>query len=139
MAIQNFCRCFPAHLRIFLGEIKIMLRSVALPIVALSICGIVSAAEMQGVLTDWNCTQRMVKDGREKVLKQDSSCSLVQNPTRKAYGLITDEKKFYQLDARGTHLAQELLSNSHDKDNLRVVTSGEIQGNLIKVGTMSIL
>ena len=36
-------------------------------------------------------------------------------------------------------LAQELLSNSHDKDNLRVVTSGEIQGNLIKVGTMSIL
>lgn len=101
--------------------------------------GVTSAEDMQGVLADWNCTKKMVKDGREKVLQQDASCSLVQNPDRKAYGLITDQKKFYRLDDHGNELAKQLLNNSHDKDNLRVVTSGQMKGNLIKVKTMSIL
>ncbi|MBV8708557.1 MAG: hypothetical protein JO182_06540 [Acidobacteriaceae bacterium] len=100
---------------------------------------VTQAAEIQGVLTDWNCTERMVRNGREKVLQQDRSCSLVENSSRDAYGLITDEKKFYKLDEEGAKQARELLNNSHDKNNLKVIARGELEGNTIKVTTMSIL
>lgn len=98
-----------------------------------------AAADIQGVLADWKCTEKMVRDGREKTLKDDGSCSLVPNSDRAAYGLITDEKKFYRFDASGNRRAKELLNNSHDKDNLRVVATGDLDGNVIKVQTMSIL
>ncbi len=99
----------------------------------------VKAEDFQGVLTDWKCTERMVKDGREKTLKNDRSCSLRKNSARSEYGLITDEKKFFKLDPAGIKQARELLNNSHDKDNLRVIAHGELDGNVIKVSTMSIL
>ncbi|MFL6415849.1 MAG: hypothetical protein ACJ74Y_09295 [Bryobacteraceae bacterium] len=98
-----------------------------------------NAAELQGVLADWRCTERMVKDGREKTLKDDASCSLAKNPGRSEYGLITSEKKFYRFDKPGNDHARELLGNSHDKDDLRVVVRGELDGNTIKVQSMSIL
>jgi hypothetical protein len=97
------------------------------------------AADLQGVLADWKCTERMVRDGREKTLKQDGSCSLMKNPGRSEYGLITSEKKYYRLDKAGNDQARELLGNSHDKDDLRVVVRGDLEGNTVKVHTMSIL
>ena len=100
---------------------------------------VAEAAEIQGVLTDWNCTERMVRDGRENVLQQDRSCSLIKDSNRGAYGLITDKKKFYKLDETGNKQARELLNNSHDKNNLKVIARGELEGNTIKVTTMSIL
>ncbi len=101
--------------------------------------GSLQAVEIQGVLSDWNCTERMVKDGRAKILKQDHSCSLQRNSARSAYGLITDDKKYFQMDAEGNKQAKELLNNSHDKNNLRVIAHGELEGNTIKVVTLSIL
>ena len=80
-----------------------------------------------------------MRDGREKVLRQDHSCSLAKNSSRSAYGLITDDKKFYKFDEGGNKQARELLNNSHDKNNLRVLARGELDGNTIKVETMSIL
>jgi hypothetical protein len=100
---------------------------------------VAEAAEIQGVLADWNCTERMVRDGRENVLQQDRSCSLARDSNRSAYGLITDEKKFYKLDEAGNKQVRELLNNSHDKNNLKVIARGELEGNTIKVTTMSIL
>jgi len=97
------------------------------------------AAQLQGVLADWKCTERMVKDGREKTLKQDGSCSLMKEPGRDEYGLITSDKKFYRLDKAGNDQARELLGNTHDRDDLRVVVRGEVSGNLVKVESMSIL
>src|SRR3954470_20411077 len=99
----------------------------------------VNAAELQGVLSDWRCTEKMVRDGREKALKEDASCSLMKDPGRNEYGLITREKKFYRFDKPGNDQARELLGNSHDKDNLRVVVRGDLDGNTIKVQSMSIL
>jgi len=109
---------------------------VLLPLVFLCSAG---AAELQGVLADWNCTERMVRDGREKTLKQDGSCSLMKKPGRSEYGLITDGKKFYRLDKAGNDQARELLGNSHDRDNLRVIVRGDLSGNTFKVQSMSIL
>ena len=81
----------------------------------------------------------MVRDGRQKTLKQDASCSLMKNPGRSEYGLITDDKKFFRLDKAGNDQARELLDNSHDKDNLRVIVRGDVSGNTVNVESMSIL
>ena len=96
-----------------------------------------SAADIQGVIADWNCTQDMVRNGRQKVLKQNRGCSMMKNYNRSAYGLITGDKKFYRLDDNGNKLARELLANTPDKDNLKVVVSGDIDGDTIKVTNMS--
>ncbi len=97
------------------------------------------AAEIQGVIADWRCTGNMVRNGREKTLRQDRSCSLAKNSDRAEYGLITDDKKFYHLDQEGNKKVKILLHNSPDKDNLRVILTGDLDGNLIKVTYASIL
>jgi hypothetical protein len=81
----------------------------------------------------------MVRDGREKTLKQDGSCSLVRNPARDDYGVITSEKKYYRLDKTGSDRARQLLQGSHDRDNLRVIVRGELAGDTVIVRSMSLL
>jgi hypothetical protein len=98
---------------------------------------VLSAADVQGVLADWNCTQDMVRNGREKVLKQNRNCSLAKNYDRAAYGLITQDNKYYRLDDNGNKLARELLANSPNKNSLKVIVSGDIDGDTIKVTNMS--
>ncbi len=97
------------------------------------------AAEIQGVIADWNCTKAMVRNGREKTLERNRSCSLMKNYDRAAYGLITGDNKFYQLDEEGNKKARLLLKDTPGKDNLKVVVTGEIQGNTIKVSDMTLL
>lgn len=105
--------------------------------VTLLAAGTLSAADLQGVIADWNCTQDMVRNGRAKVLKQNRNCSMMKNYNRAAYGLITSDKKYYRLDDNGNNLARQLLSNTPDKDNLKVVVSGDVEGDTIKVTNMS--
>ncbi len=97
------------------------------------------AAEMQGVIADWDCTQDMVRNGREATLKQRPGCSLMKNYNKAEYGLITDGKNFYKLDDAGNRQARLLLKNTRDRDDLKVVVTGDVSGNTIKVATMSLL
>lgn len=105
----------------------------------LLLTGAIQAAEIQGVIADWSCVQEMVKNGRQKTLRNNHSCSLVKNYKRDGYGVITDGKKFYRLDPPGNQHAIELLGNSPDKDNLKVLVRGDLDGNTIKVSDMTIL
>lgn len=93
--------------------------------------------DLQGVIADWNCTQQMVEKGRLQTLKKNRSCSMMKDYHRAAYGLITSDKKYYRLDDNGNRLARELLANTPDKDNLKVIVSGDIDGDTIKVTNMS--
>lgn len=52
---------------------------------------------------------------------------------------MTDDQKFYRFDDAGNKKAVELLKNIPDKDNLKVIISGDIDGDTIKVGRMSLL
>jgi len=106
---------------------------------ALAFTCVAQAVEIQGVVADWNCVKGMVQDGREKTLKQNRGCSLMKKYKRQGYGLITDSKKFYKLEDPGNQHIIELLGNSHDKDNLKVIVRGDLQGNTIKVGNITIL
>ena len=105
----------------------------------LGISTAVSADEIQGVIADWDCVKPMVKNGREQTLRQNRSCSLMKNYTRTAYGLITDDKKFYKLDDPQNQHVLELLRNTPDKDNLKVIVRGTLNGDTLKVDSMSIL
>jgi hypothetical protein len=116
-----------------------MRRIAGLISVCISLASSVGAVELQGVLTDWKCTERMVHDGREKTLSQDKSCSLTKNPDRREYGLITDDKRYFRLDKAGNDQAREILGNSHDRNNVKVVVRGDLNGNAIKVLSVSIL
>ncbi len=97
------------------------------------------AADVQGVVIDRNCAQDILKHGRAIVLKRRHDCSLMKNYLRPAYGIITDGHKFLSFDDAGNKKAVRLLENTPDKDNLKVIISGEIDGDTIKVATMSIL
>jgi hypothetical protein len=116
-----------------------MKRAVLLASVSIGFLCSLHAADIQGVLADWKCTERMVKDGRAKTLKQDGSCSLVRNPARDEYGLITSEKHFYRLDKTGSDRARKLLQGSHHRDNLRVIVRGDVEGDTVIVKSMSLL
>lgn len=116
-----------------------MARVIVLAMLFVTVLCSAGATELQGVLADWKCTEKMVKEGQAKTLKRDSSCSLAKNPGRSGYGLITEEKKYYRLDKAGNDQARELLGNSHDKNNLRVLVRGDVSGNTVKVLSMSIL
>lgn len=106
---------------------------------ALTFISVSAAADIQGVIADWNCVQKMVRNGREKTLQHDRGCSLVKNSNRPAYGVITDDKKYYRLDGPGNQQAKQLLGASPNKDNLRVIVRGDLDGDTIKVNNMSIL
>jgi hypothetical protein len=97
-----------------------------------------AAVELQGYLADWNCVKDIVRNGEKKTFQKRKSCSLQENYNRPAYGVITDDKKFYRLDEEGKKHALELLSKSPSRDVLHVVVTGNLNGNLIKVTEMSL-
>lgn len=103
----------------------------------LGLSGMMAAAEMQGVVSDWNCVKAMVRNGRENTLRNDRKCSLIKSYKRAGYGLITDEKKFYKLEDPGNAKIPQLLKDTRDRDNLHVIVTGEIQGGAIKVVNIS--
>ena len=105
----------------------------------LVLTGLCQATELQGVIVDWNCAESMIRIGREKTLRQNRPCSLMKNYKRAAYGLITDDKKLYRVDDPGNQHIVELLANTPDKDNLKVVVSGDVQGNTIKLRNITML
>ncbi len=118
-------------------EGKQLRRTLFFSCLALGLASVVNAGQMQGVIVDWACVKPMVKNGRENTLRNNRSCSMMKNYNRSAYGIITDEKKFYRLEDPGNSKILQLLRDTPDKDNLKVVVNGDIQNDAIKVVTIS--
>jgi hypothetical protein len=114
-----------------------MLRTGTLALLLAALASASPAAQMQGVIADWNCVKTMVKNGRAKTLKQNQNCSMMKSYSREGYGLITDDKHYYKLDDAGRNWALKLLKDTTDKDNLRVIVDGDVQGDTIHVTNMS--
>ncbi len=95
--------------------------------------------KIQGVVIDRNCAEDILKHGRQIILKQRRECSLLKHYVRDGYGILTDDHRFLNFDDAGNKMALRLLKNTPDKDNLKVVVSGDIDGDTIKVTDMSLL
>ena len=102
-----------------------MLRKIATVWLAAAVLSL-GAAQLQGYLADWNCAKEIVKDGAEQTFKNHKNCSLQHNYKRQVYGIITDDKRFYRLDAAGNKLVRELLPKSPRRDQLYVIVTGRI-------------
>jgi hypothetical protein len=100
---------------------------------------VLPAADTQGVIAPWECVKRMVENGRGKTLREQPGCSLMRNYRRETYGLITDDNKYYRLDDPNNEHILQLLQGTPDKDNLKVVVTGDIEGDTIKVVNMTML
>lgn len=114
-----------------------MKKWMTIAILSISIPYSAAAMDVQGVLADWVCVKSMVQNGREKTLKQNSTCSLNPNYSRQAYGIITDDNHYYKLDDAGRGWALKLLKDSPSKNNLKVIATGDVQGDTLHVTNMS--
>lgn len=116
-----------------------MFRAFSVLLLTLGISGALSGAELQGLVVDWNCAKQMIQNGREKTFRDNRRCSLMKNYQRPVYGLITDDKKYFRLEDPGNGRILQLLRNTPDKDGLKVVVTGNIDGDTIRVTNISIL
>jgi len=97
------------------------------------------SAEIQGVVIDRNCAADMLKNGRAETLKNRRECSLAKNYVRDGYGIITTDNHFFKFDDGGNKKVLGLLQNTPGKDDLKVIATGNIQGDTIKVAVISML
>lgn len=116
-----------------------MRKTLGVVVFLLGVGGPISAADMQGVIAPWDCTKTMVENGRAKTLRDHPNCSLMHNYRRETYGLITGDKKYYKLDDPNNQHILQLLQGTPDKDNLKVVVTGDVDGDTIKVVNMTML
>jgi hypothetical protein len=107
--------------------------------VLLALACLARGAEIQGVVIDRICAEDILKHGRQIILKQRHDCSLMKHYIRDGYGILTDDHKFFNFDEAGNKKAVQLLKNTPDKDNLKVIIRGDIDGDEIKVIDMSLL
>lgn len=106
--------------------------------ILLAIASLAQGTDLQGVIIDIKCAQDILKHGRQ-IVKKRRECSLSKHYSRTGYGIITDDQKFFRFDDAGNKRALELLKNSSDRDNVKVVIAGDIDGRTIKVANMSLL
>jgi hypothetical protein len=110
----------------------------ALCLLLTTVC-VIHAAEFQGVVVDRSCGDDILKHGRQIILKQRRECSLTKHYLRDGYGIVTDDHKFFKFDDLGNKKAIQLLQNVNHKDDLKIIVSGEVDGDTIKVTNMSLL
>lgn len=104
----------------------------------LGLCAVeASATDLQGVLVDYACGKDMLRDGRVNTLKHNQNCSLSTEYSRSVYGIITDDKHLFKLDDAGREWALKLLKDTSDKNNLKVIVSGDVKDDTVYVKNMS--
>lgn len=116
-----------------------MTKSVVAVCVTFSFASLVYGAEVQGVVIDRDCAQDILKYGRQVIVKKRRECSLMKDYVRSGYGIVTDARKFLRFDNAGNRRVVELLRNTSERDNLKVIVTGDIDGDTIKVTEMSLL
>jgi hypothetical protein len=105
----------------------------------MALVSLARGAQIQGVVIDRNCAEDILKHGRQIILKQRRDCSLMKRYVRDGYGILTEDRKFFNFDDAGNKKAIQLLKNTPDKDNLKVIVTGDLDGDTIKVSDMSLL
>ena len=116
-----------------------MIKSRVTVFLLFALASLVYGTEVQGVVIDRDCAQDILKYGRQVIVKKRRQCSLMKDYVRSGYGIITDDRKFLRFDDPGNKKVLALLRNTSERDNLKVIVTGEIDGDTIKVAEMSLL
>ena len=102
------------------------------------LAGLLSAAEVEGVLMDKMCSMKAVKDGQKAATMHTRQCAMMPDCEKSGYGVFTPDGKYLVFDAAGNAQAVKALKSSKKKDNLKVKVSGEVTGDTIKVASLTL-
>jgi len=103
-----------------------------------SLAGVLSAAEVEGVLMDKMCSMKAVKEGQKAATMHTRQCAMMPDCEKSGYGVFTADDKYLLFDAAGNEQATAALKASKKKDNLKVKVSGEVTGDTIKVASLTL-
>ena len=113
------------------------MKRIASFVMLIGLCGssaFAMAENYQNVpLMDANCARRAAANPdahtRDCALKCAGS----------GFGIVTKDQRFLKFDAAGNAKIADALKASDKKDHLRVNVSGDVQGDTIKVDSISLL
>ncbi len=99
----------------------------------LVICSLVAAAgEWQGYLMDAMCAAKM----KDKAAGHKTKCAL--SCARTGFGIVTADGKYVKFDEMGNAKAQEALKATAKESELTVKVTGTLDGDMIKVESLTI-
>jgi hypothetical protein len=125
-----------------------MFRTLAILTLAIGLPAAGSAAEVQGVLIDKNCSYNVeprivpgprLEGGMMSAYVHTRADALKPESQKSGYGVFTYEQKFIPFDAEGNRKALALLRSTKKEDDLRVAVTGEIQDGSMKVKEIRLL
>ena len=113
-----------------------MIRLTSLMVLA-ALCAapaLAAAESFQNVpVVDVSCSKRVAADPDAHTRECALKC------TGSGFGIITQDQKFLKFDAAGNAKIAEELKASSKKDHLRVNVNGDVQGDTIKVKSVTLL
>lgn len=124
------------------------LRSLGIVGLAAGLVGVVSAADVKGVLMDKMCSgkadERVLSTGIQGGMivaeAHTRECALMPACQKSGYGVYTSDNKFLIFDEAGNRKALEAIKASKKLDDLEVEVTGEVgKGDTIKVQSLKLL
>jgi len=98
---------------------------------------LVSAAEINGYLLDKACAG---EDGKKPgfAAKHQKSCLQMKVCAQSGYGVMTEDLKYYTFDKGGNVLAGKMIASLKKTDEIKIVVTGDLQGETIKVTKLAL-
>ena len=93
---------------------------------------VAAAGEWQGYIIDSTCVVRL----RDKVAGHRTKCAIAC--FKSGYGLLTSEGNFVKFDETGNAKALEALRGTSKDQDLTAKVTGTLQGEVIKVDSITI-
>lgn len=95
------------------------------------------STKLTGYIIDNACSGRAAGEGgAEKVKNHTVKCATMPNCAASGYAVFADGK-LYKLDAEGNKKAAEILKNTKAERGVQVAVEGDVQGDTIKVTSIS--
>ena len=106
--------------------------------IALGVFAVVSYAETwTGKLIDAGCHDRSQQNPAEKQQKSElASCDVTASTT--SFAIQTSDGKVYKLDASGNAKAATAMKGNPDNKNATATVSGTMEGQTVKVDSISV-
>jgi hypothetical protein len=84
-------------------------------------------------VVDVNCSKKVTADPDSHTRACALKCAA------SGFGIVTKDKQFLKLDAKGNAKVADAFKASDKKDHLRVDVSGDVQGDTLKVTSIKLL
>ena len=104
--------------------------------------------KLQGVLIDKMCSYKaetrvvpggLLAGGIITIYPHTKQCALMPDCQKSGYGIFTYDQKFLPFDGAGNQKALAYFKQAKQEDNFRVEVTGQIQGDLFKVASITAL